>query len=50
MLDDLEENDIATVHMIFQKLGTENFDVEKIIQIAKSLMEQYTPENLVYDN
>jgi len=49
-LEDLEEGDIATLHMIFQKLGTENFDLEKVIALTEDLMEAYPPEDLLYDN
>ena len=47
---DMEEEDIATVHMLFQKLGTENFDLESVLKIASDLMKAYTPDYLLWDN
>lgn len=41
---------MATVHMIFQKLGTESFNLEQILIIAKQLMDSYSPDSLLYDN
>ncbi|CAI2371134.1 unnamed protein product [Moneuplotes crassus] len=49
-LEDLEEGDIASLHLIFQKLGTDNFDLEKIVALTEDLMKTYPPEDLLYEN
>jgi hypothetical protein len=46
----MEEEDMATVHMIFQKLGSENFDLEEVIALSEQMMNEYDPDELVYDN
>lgn len=47
---DMEEEDMATVHMIFQNLGTENFDLDEILKITEELIAEYPIEDLLYDN
>jgi hypothetical protein len=50
VLFDMEEEDMAIVHMIFQKLGSENFNLDEILQLAQKLIEMYPIDNLLYDN
>ena len=50
MLLEMEEDDMATVHMIFQKLGSENFELEDILKITHKLMKEYPVDSLLYDN
>lgn len=46
----MEDEDIATIHMLFQHLGTENFDLEAILVIASKLMKAYPPDRLLWNN
>ena len=46
----MEDDDISIVHMIFQKLNKENFNLEDIIKIAINLMNDYPISKILNKN